>query len=308
MKTIISMATIPSRKARLKENLPSIINQSYPFDTLILNILDNLSDDDYVFYEDLKSMDKRIILNRVEQKWRSCNKLLPALKLYPNDIIITIDDDIYYPKDSFQTLMQQWVETPNCIIAHEINPILLLKNNTYITYLNGFDVKLMQKEWGKYLSCCTLFPPHVFDNTEVFDYDKMMEVTQGVHDELWFWINSTLNGVMCVGLNYVKSFMPEMLTPWTEGEEKLADINGSTEKVTEYMDKINDIYGEKLLSVILNKKAKFTITKDNLYGFLYTLPWIRAIYGNNCKIVYQGLTKSWVSMLNKALSGEKVKY
>jgi hypothetical protein len=302
------MATIPSRMKRLKENIPSILNQRYPFDLFMINILDNLSEEDYAYYEELAKMDNRIVLNKVEQKWRSCNKLIPALKLYPDDVIITVDDDIYYPKDCIGTLMQQWLKTPSCIIAHEVNPILLQKDNTYVTYLNGYDIKLMQKEWGKYLSCCTLFPPHTFDGTEVFDYEKMMEFTQGTHDELWFWIQSTLNGVMCVGLNYVKTFMPEVLSEWEEGEFRLADINLSNDKIEEYMDKINEVYGERLISMILSKKPEFLITKDNIYSFLYTLPWINTLYGEHYKILYSGLTKGWIDFLKKAVLGEKVKY
>ena len=74
------------------------------------------------------------------------------------------------------------------------------------------------------------------------------------------------------------------------------------------MDKINDIYGEKLLSVILSKKAEFTITKDNVYSFLYTLPWIKLIYSNQFKLIPQDLTKGWIEMIKDVLSGKKVKY
>ena len=112
MKVIVSMATIPSRKNRLKENLPSILNQSYPFDNLMLNILDNLSDEDYSFYEELQKMDNRIILNKVEQKWRSCNKLLPALKLYPDDIMLTLVNNVNDAKiGSYTAYSIGWTDT-----------------------------------------------------------------------------------------------------------------------------------------------------------------------------------------------------
>ena len=306
MRVIISMATIPSRMKRLEENIPSVLKQKYPFDLFMINVLDNLSEEEYEFYDKFKKLDNRIVINKVEQKWRSCNKLIPALKLFPDDIIITIDDDIYYPEDCIGALMQQWVKTPKCIIAHEINPLLLEQEETYINYLNGLDVKLMQKEWGKYLTGCCLFPPHTFDGTEIFDFDKMMEYTQGTHDELWFWINSTLNGVMCVGLNYVRSFGPEVLTAWEEDEFKLSDTNTDKDKQKEYMDKINEVYGERLLEIILGTNAEFLVTKDNIYAFCHLLPWINALYGKHYTVKYTGLTKDWIKFLKNAVSGKKI--
>ena len=53
MKVIVSMATIPSRKNRLLENIPSLIHQRYHYDKLIINVLDNLSDEDYEFYNNI---------------------------------------------------------------------------------------------------------------------------------------------------------------------------------------------------------------------------------------------------------------
>lgn len=304
MKVIVSMATIPSRMSRLEENMPSILNQSYHFDTLIINILDDLSDDEYKFYEKIKKLDARITLNKCNKKWRSCNKLLPTLKSHPDDVIITIDDDIYYPVDCFKLLIEQYEKTPDCIIAHEINPLLLNNEKNYIDFINGYDIMLMQKEFGKYLSGCTLYPPHVFDDTDIFDYDKMMYCTNATHDELWFWVQSTLKNVKCVGLNYVRSFDPEVITPYQEDEFKLSSINIQPEINKKYMDAINEMYGEKLLTNILNHKIVFELNKDNVYSFLFLLPYINIIYSYGYVVKIDNLTKDWQ---NKVINAVKTK-
>ena len=300
-KIILSMTTIPKRKDRLTDNLPAILNQSYKFDKLIINIDDNLSDDDYDFYNALKKIDDRIEINKAEAKWRSCNKLLPTLKKYPDDVIITVDDDIYYPKDTIKKLVEKWKEEPDCIIAHEINPIAISSDNKYVTYLNAFDIMLMQKEFGKYFSNCCLFPPHVFDGTDLYDYDKMMECTNGTHDELWFWVQSTINGVYCIGLDYVRSFAPEMLKQYEEGEYQLTNINNSNEKIKEYMDKINGLYGEKLLETIFTKRTKFFVDNDNVQLFIAKLPSILRLYDYGFSIVVGDITKAWDNELMKTL-------
>lgn len=48
-KIIVSLTTLPCRQERLVENLPSIRNQSYAFDKLVINIDDNLSEEEFNF-------------------------------------------------------------------------------------------------------------------------------------------------------------------------------------------------------------------------------------------------------------------
>lgn len=299
---IVSMTTIPKRKDRLMDNLPALLNQSYKFDKLIINIDDNLSDEDYKWYDALLEKDSRIEINKAEAKWRSCNKLLPTLKKYPEDIIITLDDDIFYPEDTVKELVEWHEKEPECIISHEINPLNI--KDDYVSYDNAYDVMLMQKEWGKYFSNCALFPPHVFDGTDLYDYDKMMECTNGTHDELWFWVQSTLNGVQCIGLNYVRSFAPEMLRQYEEGEYQLTTLNNSASKIDSYMKKINAMYGKRLLENIKAKPCVFTITKDNIYTFLFLLPYVKKWY-KGAQIEIKGLTKDWKNKLFKVMSGKE---
>lgn len=291
-KVIVSMTTIPGRKDRLEQNLDAILNQSYLFDTLVINVDDNLTDEDYAYYDELATTDSRIVINKAKAKWRSCNKLLPTIKLYPDDIIITVDDDIYYPVNCFKYLVEQYEKTPDCVIAHEVNPISV-DNDGFINFYNAYDVKLMQRQFGKYLSNCCLFPPHIFDGTDLYDYDKMMHCTNGTHDELWFWVNSLSNGIMTV----VFSFALETLRPYTAGEYQLTNFNNTQEKINDYMVKINEMYGEKMLKTINSNEVVFTINKDNIYAFIALYNQIRNIYPQGFRIVFDDLTKNWKAFL-----------
>lgn len=297
------MTTIVRRKQRLLDNLPSLLNQSYPYDKLVINVDDDLSNEECEWYENLKELDSRIEINKAEAKWRSCNKLLPTLKLYPDDIVITVDDDIFYPKNCIMQLVMEHVKHPECVIAHEINPIIM--TDSYVTYLNSYDVMMKQVEWGKYLSNCALFPPHTFDNTDLYDYDKMITCTQGTHDELWFWIQSTINKVQTVGLNYVRTFEPEVVEQYADGEYRLSLTNNTNEKINEYMKTINEIYGQKLLEAIKSKPVVFTITQDNIYSFLFLLPYIKALY-KEYKMDIGELTKDWSNKVISAINGINV--
>ena len=297
---ILSMTTIPRRLKRLKDNLPSLLNQSYKFDKLVINIDDNLSSEDYEKYNEISNIDDRIEINKAEAKWRSCNKLLPTIIKYPDEIIITVDDDIFYPKDCVKLLVEEYRKHKDCIITHEINPIFI--NGNYVGYYNAYDVMLKQKEWGKYFSNCCLFPPHCFDNTDLFNYDKMMKCTKGLHDELWFWVNSTINGVQCIGLDYIYSFSNEILEPYKEDEYQLTNFNKVNDNIKGYMDKINEIYGDRLIESIKQKSVTFNINGENGYAFLYCLPMIKDIYGYGCNVSFNGCTKAWENKIRSAIN------
>lgn len=296
-KIILSMATMPCRKKRLEENLPAILGQSYYFDLLILNVNSpELTDDDMEWYYNLAKQDERIIINKAESKWKSCNKLIPTLQKYPEDIIITIDDDVFYPKDCIRYLVDEYIKHPDCIITHEIHPLKFLDNG-FITYHMTVDCKFLQKEWGKYLSNCTLFPPHVFDGTDIFDYDKMMLCVNGIHDELWFWVMSTINKVQCIGLNYVFSFSSDVLTPWEKDEYRLTNFIDTYDKIDGYMVKINELYGEKLHEAFNSKPVTFDVNKDNVIAFIMCCKQIFNLYHYKIVINISSLTKAWSELV-----------
>lgn len=299
---IVSMTTIPKRQKRLMDNLPYLLNQSYRYDKLIINIDDNLSEEDYKWYEGLKKYDDRIEINKAEARWRSCNKLLPTLKKYPHDIIITCDDDIAYEKDSFLRLVQEYMKHPQCIIALEANPITIDKNG-FINYVNGYDVMLQQVCWSKYLSNCCLFPPYSFDD-DLFDYDKMLECTKGLHDELWAWVCSTLHGVQSISLNYVRSLADDMLEPYSNDEYCLSHYNNTNENILDYMQRIDKMYGKRLLEEVNKKPVVFTITNENIYSFYFLLPYIKGLYANSV-IRMENLTASWRNHLLAVLNGKQ---
>ena len=300
---IVSMTTIPKRMKRLEDNLPAILHQTFRYDKLIINVDDNLTEEEYQWYENLKQYDQRIEINKAEAKWRSCNKLLPTLKKYPHDVIITCDDDIFYEKDSFLRLVQEYMKHPQCIIALEANPITIDKNG-FINYVNGYDVMLQQVCWSKYLSNCCLFPPYSFDE-DLFDYDKMLECTKGLHDELWAWVCSTLHGVQSISLNYVRSLADDMLDGYKEDEYCLSHYNNTNENILDYMQRIDKMYGKKLLDNIQSKPVVFTITNENIYSFYFLLPYIKQLYGNSVIQFDNNLTASWRNHLLAVLNGKQ---
>lgn len=302
---ILSMATMPIRKERLLENLPSLLKEQERdgriFDKFYITIPNDIEISDHEFYEELKKLDDRIEIQLGDAKWRSCNKLLPTLEKHPNDVIITVDDDIYYPQDCLKMLLNEARKTEfKCIIAHEVNPIVVDDKDHSVRYVNTWDLKMRQREFGKYLTNCCLFPPHVFDGTDVFDYDKMMWLTDGLHDEMWFWVSTTLNGIQCVGLDYIKSFDGEIKRPWRVEEFRLGVINSNEENIERYNKRINERYGERLYDVISKSDKVINVDCGNVYRLLNEIDLLINFYYD--WTIRANLTKWYVKLLEREIS------
>ena len=305
---IVSLATYDKRYSYLKQTIHSICQQSYKFDKLVVNIPDNTHQEDICKFKDLlKDIDSRAELKLRDYRWRSANKLLWTAKEHPDSCIITCDDDIFYPKNFFEELYSKWLENKDCIIAHEISPVHL--DNGKILHVNGFDIKLMQKTYGRYLSGCCLFPPHCLEGTEAYDFDKFFDVTNATHDELWFWCMTTLKQIKSIGLNCTMSFDLDQLS-LPRDENSLSKIN-SDPYLRSYNEKINKHFGVKLANIVAEQTCEFPLNKDNFLAVCGNIQQICKTYGMFYHICFKcddTILKSHLVFLHNAANRLPWKY
>lgn len=298
-KVIASLTTYPKRFDFLKSAIDSILTQTaYSIvDEFYINVDDNLTDQEYCMYNSLLGVDPKIRIKVCPAKWRSCNKLVWVYKDNPDSVIICFDDDKRYPRKTIERLYSTWTEHRDCIVSYEINPISCNKSGQ-IEYLNSVDIKLLQMEYGKYLSNACLFPPKAFTDL-IFDYDSMMEITNGNHDELWFWIVSTLNGVKCIGLDYTFSLSADEGVQLCSTDSDLTNINADPETISEYNRKINEKYGNALMGVVMKNPVVFNATHSNIFSIIGNIYSINSIYGRFPILVNadETVSTSWIQYL-----------
>lgn len=288
------MTTVPCRKESLKKSINSIIQQTFHFDKLVVNIDDYMSSDDYNFYFQLKELDERIEVNICDKKWRSCNKLIPTLKKYPDDVIITIDDDIFYPNFTIEKLINSHLENPDCIVSHNSNAIFLTEDFKFKQIGYFSSPKIFYKFYNQYLSNCCLFPPHIFDGSDLFDYNKMMACTNGTHDELWFWVNSTINGVKSIVLNDFFRIIPYNLD---ECGYRLGEVN--EKNFDKFNELIVNLYSDKINKVLEDIKPEFIIDCNNIFSCLYYSSVFNWLYGKNFILNIKNLDISYKCLINQ---------
>lgn len=193
---IISMTTMPWRCQNIKATVDSVFNGNKKPDKFVL----------YITHDDFKEIPEHLVKlskenDKFEVHWSDKNykvatKLLPALKEYPDDIIINLDDDYTYAPDLIESLYNCYLLDKDAVVTVAGHRIAMstdgfLFNAGCYTY-NKYDtlVKYKTKSFDiMHLSGHgTLYPPHIFDGTDVFNDKERMKFWD-TQDEMWCWMN-----------------------------------------------------------------------------------------------------------------------
>ena len=136
-------------------------------------------------------------------------KLIPALKAFPEDIIITIDDDIFYKPDMVETLLRAFKEDSFAILANRVAVITKDKRGKVESYLKWLHYNYPKGDIKRNViigveGC--LYPPYTLSQ-EVFNEDALRELCPTA-DDIWFTAMAMLKGtrIVHVDCRYDKGF------------------------------------------------------------------------------------------------------
>lgn len=144
---------------------------------------------------------------------KSYKKLIPSLQAYPNDILITIDDDVFYPLDFLEYMLNSYKKDPQKIYFYRGHRIKLTKNNSisnYKTWTFGIedticDIKNFPVGCGG-----VLYPPNSL-HSEVFNEKAFMSICPNA-DDVWFKAMSILNKTLSQKVEYYAHYNQRFLT------------------------------------------------------------------------------------------------
>ena len=187
---IISLTSIPSRLSTLHLTIKSLLNQGVSFEKIILWLHQDLENNLPPALERLQGKRFEIRYSTTTEPHR---KLIETLKLYPDRIIVTCDDDVMYPADWLFRLLESWKHTPDDIVAHRCRKIRI-KNGEIRPYRNWHSEPTGESSplavalgWGG-----VLFPPGSLDD-RVLDRDTYMRLSPNA-DDLWYKAMAMLKG------------------------------------------------------------------------------------------------------------------
>lgn len=128
-KIIVSFTSHPMRIEYVPEVLDSLYEQTRTPDIILLWLAEEQ------FPEKEKDLPERIVMDAAQGKLQirwcydlgSHKKYYYATKEYPEDIIITVDDDIHYDPRMIDTLYQSYRKFPNAVSAEKVMLIIFDK-------------------------------------------------------------------------------------------------------------------------------------------------------------------------------------
>lgn len=196
---IVSLTSFPAAIPYAFKAIQSILNGSVLPDKIILYLTFAQFGENGIPQEllELSKQNHIFEIRNYNRDIRSYRKLIPALKDFPNAVIITIDDDVEYHKNMLSDLLKLHTRHPNAILAHRAK--LMKPGKPYrkwrkyrwyhfLTQRIHSDLRNIQTGVGG-----VLYPPHSLKE-EMLDIELFTQIAPTT-DDIWFWAAAVANDI-----------------------------------------------------------------------------------------------------------------
>lgn len=187
---IVSLTSFPARIHTVEKTIRTLLSQTLKPDRVILWLAEEqFPNKENDLPRALIALKNYGLTIEFCEDLRSYKKIIPALAKYPDAIIITADDDIYYAPDTVETLYTSYLEDKNAIHAHRVKHTKLIDGKirkcTKTPLKSYFN---RQIGYG-----AVLYPPHSLDKkvTDKAVFKKLLPT----HDDVWLWAMAVLNHI-----------------------------------------------------------------------------------------------------------------
>jgi len=199
---IASLTSYPGRIDKVKNAIITLLKQTMKPDMIILWLAeDEFRNREKDLPTDLLQLKKKGLTIRWCEDLKSHKKYYYAMKEYPDDIIITFDDDLYYHPDTIKLLYESYKKFPNAVSALRTHLITFDATGNIMPYA---EFKLEQSELIGVPSmrlfstsgAGTLYPPHCM-HEELFNKDAIFNTCKYA-DDIWLKIMQVMKGTPTV--------------------------------------------------------------------------------------------------------------
>lgn len=202
---IVSLTSFPARIKKVYLTINSIMNQSVRPEKIILYLSKEQFCDSNSLPKTLKKLAENDLFNIefVEGDIRSHKKYYYAIRDYSDHPVVTIDDDIIYPENLIEVLLNLHDDFPNAVCCTHAHGITKEKDNL-LPYdkwdketqtMNVPSIEVVPIGCGG-----VLYPPHCFNETDILNRGLFAELCP-LADDLWLKVQCLRNGVLSVKSN-----------------------------------------------------------------------------------------------------------
>lgn len=193
---IVSLTSFPARINYLWCTIETLKRQSVMPEKIILWLskeqFPNGTEDLPEMLRDM--LDEQFEIRFVEKDLRSHKKYIYSFKEFPDKVIVTVDDDIFYNSRLLEFLLVFHKKHPRCVICNR--GWRIEKHSSYsdwekIVGVEGPSFNILPTGVGG-----VLYPPHVYDD-HIFDIDAIVNTCLRA-DDLWLNFMCRYKGSMIV--------------------------------------------------------------------------------------------------------------
>lgn len=198
---IVSMASFPKRIDKVWITVSSIMNQTLKPKKIILWLAEDL------FPGKEKDLPESLLkLKKRGLEIRFCEDLWPhkkyffAMQEFPDDIIVTVDDDVFYPENVLEQLWKIHQKYPRAVCCQRGHVMVYDKEGNIANY-RDWDSEvagLMEPTMQLFPIGCggVLYPPHLLNET-LFDKEEIRKLCLA-NDDIWLKTMEVINDVPAV--------------------------------------------------------------------------------------------------------------
>ena len=236
-KIIVSLTSFPLRLPKLHLAIECLLRQTVKPDAIILYLTAGQVESIEKLPKKLQELQKRGLQIKLRpDKIRSHTKYFYAIKENPNDIIITVDDDLFYKTDLIESHLKAHHQYPKAIIANWVKEIM--PNTTKYSEWPDCTMPKLSNRFLLLGVCSVLYPPHSL-HEELFNKEAIIEQCLTA-DDVWLSCMALLKGTPIYFTNYEYHHLPVRI----KNNETLLSVNRERNQIC--VDNLNAYYKEKL--------------------------------------------------------------
>lgn len=203
-KVIVSLTSFPARINKVWIVVECMLRQTRKPDEIVLYLTESQFDIKNKLPKSLLSLEKRGLNIRFEKdKIRAHSKYFFAMRDFPKDIIITVDDDVFYNPYLIEYLVRNHGRYPSCSIATSARVLLIDQSSQEILPYRSWPLIKGEQE-GEHVFGLgiggVLYPPFILDHEYM---NKMVFMDKCLYaDDVWLYFMTRLAGHTCYKIDF----------------------------------------------------------------------------------------------------------
>lgn len=239
---IISLTTFPARINRVWLVIESILRQQVKPDMILLWLSkEQFSSLDVLPYHLLKLQERGLEIRFCDTNLRAHTKYFYTMLEFPDDVVITVDDDIIYNTCLIKHLIELYKKYPLTICCCRGWKITVTNND--IEKYKGWkiinDERLPSFDIFPTGVGGVLYPPHSLYK-DTFNLDLIKELCFYA-DDVWLNAMSHLQGTKCAKTSYSSHYLPIKF----KNKTRLRDVNVSGSANDVQINNVREYYKER---------------------------------------------------------------